>query len=82
MGCCSTSPRPDTEINYETKECDHDVEFENASDPKGERLVEGLAKFFKSRSAFHTSMNSGITEGFFRHFGNGEAASALQIWGD
>ena len=82
MGCCSTAPRADLEINYETKEKNDDVEFENASDPHGEKLVANLKTFMSRKSKFHDAINTGIAEAILGFFGNGEDASALQIWGE
>ena len=42
MGCCSNSPRPDLELDYEKKDDKVDVEFENATDATGAKLVEGI----------------------------------------
>ena len=82
MGCCATTPEKGLEIDYKKTEEKHDVEYENASDPAGEKLVNGLAEFLKNKSEMHTSVSHDICKGFFNHFGNGEEASAQMIWGD
>ena len=60
MGCCSTAPRADLEINYETKGDEHDVEFENASDPHGEKLVANMKVFMERKSKYHDAISGGI----------------------
>ena len=82
MGCCSTSPRPDLEINYEEKTAVVDVDFENATDNTGARLVTDLATCFANKSKFHDAIKDGIATTVLNFFGNGEVASALQIWGE
>ena len=52
------------------------MEYENAQDTAGEKLVHGLKDFLKNGGEMHTSVSHDICLGFFTHFGNGEEASA------
>jgi hypothetical protein len=52
-------------------------------DPNGEKLCEGLNKFFDRKDKFKNAVRLGIKEGFFAHFGDIETLTVHphELWG-
>ena len=53
MGVCANTPPSEAEIKYDSVDQNKDVAHDNAMDPTGEKIIDGLYKTFTQGDKIH-----------------------------